>query len=202
VIVLDAVSELFDLYNPTVLQWLPLLLAKSVLIMTLNSQEEVEVIEQHDEVEVIEQHVRVRLMLQAGRLDPERKVSFLTYLVTKHNTAVETELARQKQEMRDKAMRELQRLQEERLQRRLHREKLRGKSKKKEGRTKGIKGDMFSSDTGAGGTKRVVNGGSKKEGVEGEEGEDDGPVEDEADQGLLGEYEMQGIVAWSDASPP
>ena len=37
-IVLDAVSELFDLYSPTVLQWLPLLLAKSVLIITLNSQ--------------------------------------------------------------------------------------------------------------------------------------------------------------------
>ena len=43
------------------------------------------------------------------------------------------------------------------MQRRLHREKLRGKSKKKEGRTKGIKGDMFSADTGGPGPPPTLN---------------------------------------------
>ena len=180
IVVLDAVSELIDLYAPTVLEWLPLLLQDALLVMSVLSQEE---------LNLIERHVRIKLLLHTDRLDPERKVAFLTYLVTKHNTAVETELQRQKQAMRDQAMRELQRLQEERMQRRLHREKLRGKSKKKTGREGKIKGEMFAMDIAGGGGG---DGGGGDSGAEEAEGE-------EEDEGLLGEYEMQVMVDKEDS---
>jgi len=46
----------------------------------------------------------------------EQRRDLLTHLVTKHNTAVSVELQRQKESMRAKAIGELQRLQDERMQ--------------------------------------------------------------------------------------
>ena len=46
----------------------------------------------------------------------EQRRELLTHLVTKHNTAVSVELQRQKEAMREKAIGELQRLRDERMQ--------------------------------------------------------------------------------------
>jgi hypothetical protein len=170
IILIDAISEVHDLYTPPVLDWLPALLENAVVVMTLIHR---------TEVEQIARYARIEVFQELSPLSGEQRRDLLTHLVTKHNTAVSVELQRQKDSMREKAMAELQRLQDERMQRRLQREKLRGPSKKKRGnKNKDEKGKK---------KKKSGDGPDDEPEGGGLDVDEAGPTEDE---GLLGTYEL------------
>eukprot|EP00960_Hanusia_phi_P044701 756778-Hanusia_phi.AAC.3 len=170
VIIIDAVSEVQDLYSPPLLEWLPLLLRESISIMSLL---------ENQELQVISSKVQLGYVIELDVFDGEQKIALFRHLVTKHNTAVTVELNRQKEAMRQKAMAELQRLKDERMQRRLQREKIRGPSKRKKK--------------------------SKKEKQHAEKtqpelkGENEEEQEEQGDPGLLGVYETEAVLEKPDS---
>ena len=181
VVVLDGVSELHDLYAPPALEWLPGLLSASALVLLS--------LESAEELAAVRARAAVGLALELEPLGGGQRRELLTYLVTKYNTAVQTELARQKAEMRQKAEAELARLREERQQRRLQRERLRGPSRRKRKKAAAAAGGGGGGGGEPGGP--ADGGDSEPEGAAGEaEGED---------RGLLGDYELEVMVEKRDA---
>ena len=181
-VVLDGVSDLHDMYAPPVLEWLPALLAPAALVLLS--------LETAGELDVVRGRAPVDAELRLEPLSGGQRRELLTYLVTKYNTAVQTELARQKAEMRAKAEAELARLREERQQRRLQRERLRGPSRRKR-----KKAAVAAAGGGGGGGEPggpADGGDSEPEGAAG-----DG--EGAEDQGLLGDYELEVMVEKRDA---
>ena len=173
IIIIDAVSEVQDLYSPPLLEWLPLLLRESISIMSLL---------ENKELQVVSSKVQLGYVIELDSFDGEQKIALFRYLVTKHNTAVNTELNRQKEAMRLKAMAELQRLKDERMQRRLQREKIRGPSKrKKKAKKEKHKAEKDEADA--------------KGGKEGDKEEQ----EEEEDPGLLGVYETEVVLEKPDS---
>jgi hypothetical protein len=74
-------------------------------------------LETREELDAVRARAAVGLVVELEPLSGAQRKELLTHLVTKYNTAVQTELARQKAEMRLKAEAELARLREERQQR-------------------------------------------------------------------------------------
>ncbi len=74
-------------------------------------------LETREELDAVRARAAVGLVIELEVLSGAQRKELLTHLVTKYNTAVQTELARQKEEMRLKAEAELARLREERQQR-------------------------------------------------------------------------------------
>ena len=72
IILLDGISEVFDLYTPPALDWLPALLSEAVVVMTLVTR---------GEVEAIRRGAAVDMAVELSTLSGEERTALLTHLV-------------------------------------------------------------------------------------------------------------------------